>query len=173
MNSKLDELLEKIFSNVNSWLNFAEAKNAANVAFVVACIAAIFSFGDMNYLMYAICIFLIVSGICSLLSFIPYLGDKTMRKTCLFFKKRNKRVNGDNLMFFEDIKSYFGKTYIEQVCKVYLGEEKYNPTKYQRDLSNEIVYNSHIASRKYKLFKVAVYIDIAAFLMFAICIVLA
>ena len=25
----LDELLEKNFSNVNSWLNFAEAKNAA------------------------------------------------------------------------------------------------------------------------------------------------
>lgn len=38
----LDELLEKNFSNVNSWLNFAEAKNAANIAFVIACIAAIF-----------------------------------------------------------------------------------------------------------------------------------
>ena len=32
----LDELLEKNFSNVNSWLNFAEAKNAANIAFVIA-----------------------------------------------------------------------------------------------------------------------------------------
>lgn len=49
-NKELDELLEKIFSNVNSWLNFAEAKNAANVGFVVACLAAIFSLEDMNAL---------------------------------------------------------------------------------------------------------------------------
>lgn len=28
---ELDDLLEKTFSNVNSWLNFAEAKNAANI----------------------------------------------------------------------------------------------------------------------------------------------
>ena len=51
-NKGLDELLEKNFSNVNSWLNFAEAKNAANIAFVVACIAAIFSLEDMNVLLY-------------------------------------------------------------------------------------------------------------------------
>lgn len=62
-NKELDELLEKIFSNVNSWLNFAEAKNAANVGFVVACLAAIFSLEDvnallLNALLYTICIFL-------------------------------------------------------------------------------------------------------------------
>ena len=56
-NKELDELLEKIFSNVNSWLNFAEAKNAANVGFVVACLAAIFSLEDMNALLYTICFF--------------------------------------------------------------------------------------------------------------------
>lgn len=31
-----NELLEKIFSNVNNWLNFAEAKNALLVGFLVA-----------------------------------------------------------------------------------------------------------------------------------------
>lgn len=30
------EMLETIFSNVNSWLNFAEAKNAALMAFNIA-----------------------------------------------------------------------------------------------------------------------------------------
>ena len=30
-NKVLDELLEKNFTNVNIWLNFAEAKNAANI----------------------------------------------------------------------------------------------------------------------------------------------
>ncbi len=55
-NKELDELLDKVFSNVNSWLNFAEAKNAANIALVVACIAAIFSLDSMNVLLYVICI---------------------------------------------------------------------------------------------------------------------
>ena len=73
-NKELDELLEKNFSNVNSWLNFAEAKNAANIAFVVACIAAIFSLEDKNVLLYIICIILIISGICSLVFFLPRLG---------------------------------------------------------------------------------------------------
>ena len=30
-NKVLDEMLEKNFTNVNTWLNFAEAKNAANI----------------------------------------------------------------------------------------------------------------------------------------------
>lgn len=33
------EMLETIFSNVNSWLNFAEAKNAALMAFNIAMLA--------------------------------------------------------------------------------------------------------------------------------------
>lgn len=172
-NKRLDELLEKNFSNVNSWLNFAEAKNAANIAFVVACIAAIFSLEDMNTLLYTICIFLIISGMCSLISFLPRLGNKVIRKIPSFFKIKKRKANGDNLIFFENIKGYSGETYIKQVCKIYFNEDKYNPTKYQLDLSDEIVYNSNIVSCKYKLFKMAVYADIVAFFILAYSIVLA
>ena len=77
---ELDDLLEKTFSNVNSWLNFAEAKNVANIAFVIACIAAIFSLENRNFLLYTLCFILIISGICSFLSFIPKLGDKMIGK---------------------------------------------------------------------------------------------
>lgn len=97
-NKELDELLEKIFSNVNSWLNFAEAKNAANVGFVVACLAAIFSLEDvnallLNALLYTICIFLVISGMFSLISFLPKLGNKVIRKIPLFSKDKKRRLN--------------------------------------------------------------------------------
>lgn len=172
-NKELDELLEKNFSNVNSWLNFAEAKNAANIAFVVACIAAIFSLEDMNILLYIICIFLIISGMCSLVSFLPRLGNKVVRKIPSILKNKKRKAKGDNLIFFENIKEYSGDTYIKQVCKMYFDENKCNPTKYQLDLSDEIVYNSDIVSRKYKFFKLAVYLDIVVFLLLAFSIVLA
>lgn len=172
-NKELDELLEKNFSNVNSWLNFAEAKNAANIAFVVACIAAIFSLDDMNVLLYILCLFLIISGMCSLVSFLPRLGNKVASKITSNSKNRKRKAKEDNLIFFENIKEYSGDTYLKQVCKLYFDENKYNPTKYQLDLSDEIVYNSDIVSRKYKLFKVAVYLDIVAFLLLAFSIVLA
>lgn len=172
-NKELDELLEKNFSNVNSWLNFAEAKNAANIAFVVACIAAIFSLDDMNVLLYILCLFLIISGMCSLVSFLPRLGNKEASKIPSNLKNRKRKAKEDNLIFFENIKEYSGDTYLKQVCKLYFDENKYNPTKYQLDLSDEIVYNSDIVSRKYKFFKVAVYLDIVAFLLLAFSIVLA
>ena len=170
-NKELDELLEKIFSNVNSWLNFAEAKSAANVGFVVACLAAIFSLEDMNALLYTICIFLVISGMFSLISFLPKLGNKVIRKIPLFSKDKKRITDEDNLIFFENIKEYLGEVYIKQVCKMYFNKDEYTPTKYQLDLSDEIVYNSNVASCKYKLFKNAVYIDIVAFLILACSII--
>ena len=44
------------------------------------------------------------------------------------------------MIFFQNIKEYSGDTYIEQVSKEYFGENKYNPTKYQMDLSDEITH---------------------------------
>lgn len=84
----VDELLEKSFSNVNSWLNFAEAKNAANIVFVIACITAIFSLRNMNIILYTVCIFLIISGISSLISFLPRLGDKMRKNVYIFFRNK-------------------------------------------------------------------------------------
>ena len=115
-NKELDELLEKIFSNVNSWLNFAEAKNAANVGFVVACLAAIFSLEDvnallLNALLYTICIFLVISGMFSLISFLPKLGNKVIRKIPLFSKDKKRITDEDNLIFFENIKEYSGEIF--------------------------------------------------------------
>ena len=79
-NEKLDELLNQIFSNINSWLNFAEAKNAANIALVIACLTAIFSLNSMNVLLYFISILFLISGISSLCSLFPNLESYLEKK---------------------------------------------------------------------------------------------
>ncbi len=109
-----------------------------------------------------------------MLSFLPRLGNKVVRKIPKIFKiVKDKEPQNGNLLFLENIKEYTGNAYIKQICDLYFKENKYNPTKYQLDLSDEIVYNSDIVSRKYKFFKVAVYLDIFAFLLLAVSVILA
>ena len=158
MESKeLEELLEKNFANINSWLNFAEAKNAANIALVVAGIAAILAMKETNIIQYTICILLGTSGICSLVSFFPKLGK-------ILFNEGKIDVN-DNLLFFEDIKKYSGYEYVSQVSRLYFHTTGNSFTKYQIDLADEMVYNSGIASYKYRCFQWAVTLDILAFIV--------
>ena len=101
-NKVLDELLEKNFTNVNIWLNFAEAKNAANIAFVVACMAVIFNFKSITAPLYAVCFLLLLSGIFSLLSFMPKLGKTFEKHNCATVKKKEKNKE-PNLIFFEGV----------------------------------------------------------------------
>ena len=42
------ELLQQIFENINMWLHFAEAKNAAIIAFNIALLAALISSNLFN-----------------------------------------------------------------------------------------------------------------------------
>lgn len=177
MESKeLDEYLEKTFANVNSWVNFAEAKNAANIALVVAAIAGIFSFGNMNIVLYIICILFVFSGMASLIAFIPRLGQIIQKKGLfekLKRKKKLKKNKEDNLLFFEVIKEFSGKEYIEQIKKVYFKNAGIKVSRYQEDLAKEIVYNSDVASRKYKCFRVAAWFDLIAFIFLALALIVA
>lgn len=176
-NKEMDELLEKVFSNVNSWLNFAEAKNAANIALVVAGIAGIFSLGCMNVILYIICILLTCSGIASLVAFIPRLGQTVLKKALNFRKNRSKKNTSqneeENLLFFEVIKEFSGTEYAERIKSVYLQNSNERLTKYQVDLAKEIVYNSDVASCKYRCFKIAAYFDLVAFIILAIALIIA
>lgn len=176
-NKELDEFLEKVFSNVNTWLNFAEAKNAANIALVIAGLAGIFSIDCKNIILYIICILLTFSGIASLMAFLPRLGQTLFNKIPLFrrnrLKTKKEKNEEDNLLFFDVIKEYSGLEYAERVKNVYLQNSNEKLTKYQADLAKEIVYNSDIASRKYRYFKIAIYFDLLAFVILAMAIMIA
>lgn len=159
----MDEYLEKNFANVNMWLHFAEAKNAANIALAMAAVVGLLGQDEKNVLIYFICIIFCCSGGASLVSFWPNLGDVA---------HGGNKTSTPNLQFFEHIKNYSGKEYVEEVNKVYFRNSSQKVTQYQEDLAKEIVYNAKIASRKYKLFKIAFYGDLIAFLsiiLFLIC----
>lgn len=87
MNSKeheeIQNLLKEIFSNVNNWLAFAEGKNAALVAFNIACLSIIWDIeknigGEvMIYIVYG---GMLISTIMALVSFIPQMNKKIKNK---------------------------------------------------------------------------------------------
>lgn len=167
-NRELDEYLEKIFANINTWLNFAEAKNAANLALIIAFIAGVFSFGSIKVMQCVIGVVCVLSGLLSLIAFIPKLGKKIAKWYINKRKKKNRKKQEENLLFFEDIKNYSGSEYAKKISKVYLQKREITLSKYQLDLADEIVYNADIASQKYMFFKWAVFLDIVAFLILII-----
>lgn len=89
------EMLETIFSNVNSWLNFAEAKNAALMAFNIAMLAVTWGSTEnagKNILFYGVNLAIVISTIIALKSFKPDKG-KCKEETGVI--KEN-----DNLLFY-------------------------------------------------------------------------
>lgn len=173
MEDKIDNLLENIFSNINSWLNFAELKNAANLTFVIACLGVFLGEEQKNILLCIIGILFILSGLLSLISFMPNTSNNSKGKYDSDYKYLNFNKMNDNLMYFNNIKDYTCETYIKQICIKYYEETTYNPTNYQLDLTEEIIINSMITSKKYNLFKKALYFDLFGLFLFIIFIILA
>lgn len=166
----LNQLLNEIFSSVNNWLNFAEAKNAANMALVVACLTAIFNYEKINCFLYLISLFFILSGIFSMISFFPKLAGKSVIGRILDYIARwlRKETVEENLIFFGDIKKYSKEDSVKKINEIYYHDKDKQVSEYQLDLSSEIVYNSNITSFKYALFKIAILLDIIAFLILGI-----
>ena len=108
------EMLESIFSNVNSWLNFAEAKNAALMAFNIAMLAVTWGSTEnagKNILFYGVNLAIVISTIIALKSFKPDKG-KCKEETGVI--KEN-----DNLLFYEDIAKYSKESYLIALQKKY------------------------------------------------------
>lgn len=152
---KRTDLLEKIFSNVNYWLAFAEAKHAMNIAGVIAILSFVVDLNKCNKLYILICVFLLISALLSFLSFFPTISKK--------FKWKMKNNCGSNLLFYEDIKEYTVDDYLNAINDSIKFDEK--ETRIDVDYSNEIIVNSKITSRKYKLFKCAIFFDILSFFL--------
>lgn len=147
---KRTDLLEKIFSNVNYWLAFAEAKHAMNIAGVIAILSFVVDLNKCNKLYILICVFLLISALLSFLSFFPTISKK--------FKWKVKNNCGSNLLFYEDIKKYTVDDYLNSINESIDFNDK--ETKIDIDYTKEIIENSKIASKKYKLFKYAIFFDI-------------
>lgn len=166
----IQELLKEIFSNVNSWLFFAETKNAAIIAFDVAMLAAIIS---TDFLKGNIIIFstltagIVLALFVALLSFAPKRGKK---------KESNGVPNvADNLIFYSDIAKYNKTEYIKALVKQYLKKDiqANQIEQIELDYSEEIVYNSNLANNKYNLFKYSLNIILVMMVLLVLMIIYA
>lgn len=142
-------LLQQIFENVNSWLHFAEAKNAALIAFNVALLTAVISsdfYGSYTLLLSIIIIGLLSSTIFAIYSFKPI--NKRLGKSGL------KGIE-DNLLHFAYIASLDRDEYIQKIYEYYWKESNMNindVSRLEKDYCEEIIDNARIAMRKQKYF---------------------
>lgn len=153
------ENLNNIFSNVNEWLKFAEAKNTALLIFSNAMILGILSVlipqWDQAgvwlkiYFIQAI-VFLVLSTVIVLLSFIPQV------KIPLHLHVDEKSEK-DNVLFFGSIQKYSAKEYIELLkTKMDITDDN-NVKGFELDLAGQIIANSKICMNKFGVFSVGVW----------------
>jgi len=168
---ELESFLEKQLDRTNYWLSFAEAKNAALIAFNVAIIAFIAEFQeDLPIFSTVIMILSVVSTVICLISFIPITNNCTTINTHATAVTPNEQK--DNLIFWHDIAKLEDENeYINSVISRYCPQNTScdQPNKLCLDFASEILINSRIAKRKYTYFKIALSVDILALL---ICVLL-
>jgi len=157
----MDEKLQDIFSNINDWLKFAEAKSATliacNGALIFGISRLISSFdpkgGYLLYLLLILVLCILSIAIC-FLSIIPSLSMP-------WEKKPSGISDKDNLLYFSDIAKYTPLAYLNALKdKLELKGSAF--TGYQKDFSNQIIVNSVIADRKYRAFQKAIWLTLAA-----------
>ncbi|WP_195421580.1 Pycsar system effector family protein [Faecalicatena contorta] len=166
----VQELLQEIYSNINNWLAFAEAKNAAIIAFNIACISFMCNvnwFANVKVLFYVVCIGMLASTIMALISFIPQMGKK--------IKNKGIHCESDNLIYYRDIAKYSKEDYLKKIFKYYVNVDILDNEilKVEEDYAEEITYNAGICVRKYKWFEYALKVEIIMLLILIIMVVIA
>ncbi|WP_197473822.1 Pycsar system effector family protein, partial [Oleiphilus sp. HI0066] len=134
----MDEKLQDIFSNINDWLKFAEAKSATLIACNGALIFGISRLINSYEPKGACLIYLIVVAVLCVLSisicFLSIIPSLSMP----WEKKPSGVSDKDNLMYFSDIAKYTPLAYLN-VLKTKLELKDFEVTGYQKDLSNQII----------------------------------
>lgn len=165
---RFERIVRKKFCKCKFMVKFCRGKKCGKFGTGNCKCCSNIVYGCQKYIVECNLYIILYFGICSIWSFFPKLGEKLQ---CFF--KEQAIQDADNLLFFEDIKKYTEDEYVKKVNKNYFNKESESVGKYQLDIANEIVYNAKVASYKYKMFKVAVCIDVVAFIMFILNFIIA
>jgi len=143
--------IKDIFQNVNEWLKFAEAKHAGMIVLNSGIIFGLLSIYK-NYktiidwrLILVLVIIFGISIILSLISLFPVTKNET--------NKKQANVT-PNLYFFGSLSKLNENDLKDELLK---SNPKYQFDRFEDDLINQIIVNAIIATKKYKLFKIAVW----------------
>ncbi len=164
------ELLQKIFENTNHWLQFAEAKNAALIAFNIAVIAAVIG-SDLYEKNLPLSSFFIVGVIAS--TVVTLWSFKPINKE---LEKAEKSSEIENLLHYAYIATLNRDEYIEKLCEKYWGianTQSSMISQLEKDYCQEIVENARIAVRKQKCFIRGFYIVLAMLCVLGIVVICA
>ncbi len=162
----MEEQLKSIFSNVNEWLKFAEAKNGVLTAFnggAVFTVLGGFLFNkDMAIMANSyVKAYFICFAACASLSLIIALISFLAKVEIPWLLKAEIHPS-DNLLFFGVIHKYDEKTYLDALWKALSKEKKETYTQMEKFYASQIIVNSGIAIRKYELFNSALLCTISA-----------
>lgn len=163
--NKMDDKLKDIFENVNNWLKFAEAKNATLIAgngLVIFAIAKLLKDLTVHqYLIYYAYFVIIVLGLSfciALSSFIPNI------KLPKYLFKEDPETES-NLLFFGSIQKYDERSYLKELKEsLDINDEKVIENKFNLMYAQQIIINSKIAMKKYKLFDLSLHLTLFAIL---------
>lgn len=158
----MEEKLKYILQQVNEWLKFGEAKNAALLAFNLSVIFGVLKVcneisPDTTWilLLVKVCVtFLMLSSISCLISYVPQLKIKWLIQNDI------KDFRNRNILYFGDIAKLTSSDLIEAVIE--RTGEKNEPNHFQINLSEQIVVNSKIALYKYTIFNISLWLSISA-----------
>lgn len=144
--------LKDIFLNVNEWLKFAETKHATLIALNGAALFGLLSsysnIKEFKGIEVAIVLGIFLFGISILNSFISFFP-----KTSNTIKISNT-TRTVNLFFWGHVCALTTQQFIIELRTI---DSNYNPTKLEEDMMNQIIVNSQIVERKYRLFKYSLY----------------
>ena len=157
----MDEKLKDIFSNINDWLKYAEAKSATLIAGnsgLIWGLEAVSKSYELSVLL-KVCLLVsvslcVASLVVCLLSIIPALSMP-------WNVKPEGKTDNDNLLYFADIAKYSPLTFLRGLENK-LGLQHVEYTGYQKDISSQIIVNSVIANAKYKNFQIAIWLTLSA-----------
>lgn len=145
----MKEDLKFIFNNVNDWLKFAETKHAGLIVLNSGLIFGILSIygsyaGQLHWFYILLAIkFIGISIFFSLISLYPMKIKEVAPK----------KLKDPNLFFNGDLAYMSVQTFKDEFMKTFSG---HNFTALEDDLIKQTIFNSKVASRKYKLFTYAV-----------------
>lgn len=160
----MEEKLKYIFSNVNDWLKYSEAKNGVLLALNGGIIMGIFSLlKDISiliapYIKWLILPCFMLSLIILLISFLP-IRDKFFKRN---FDLSSVKLTELNLFYFGDLKYLTTTIFLKRIYEAYNKDVPNEFPQIERNLANQILNNSTIADRKLTLFTISAYIDFAA-----------
>lgn len=158
----MDDKLKAIFSIAHEMVKFSEAKNAILIALNGSAILGILKIISdakicspwINYYMCTFIVFAISGLLISLMSFFPRI--KLPWLLCTGTPNSN-----DNLLLYTDICKYDEQTYLNSlVASMKEPAKEHSP--FEIFYANQIIVNSKIALRKYKLFRKALWCTLAA-----------